>query len=326
MPHGEFPWSSCPARQRHAERDTQERLHCLNAYVIDTLVPVPDNAGRETDVKQFDAEVLFNREVSPAWKLLAFSWPATLPAPEPGQFFTFRPSLLDAGDSGLLRRPLAFAGFDAGAAWALYQVRGGGTRALAATGEGAGIDLIAPLGNAFPLPLDGEHPVLLGGGIGIGPMLFLASVLKAAGNPDPGLVLGFRSSGFIPGLQPLLESCPGALRPALAGLSSLLASATIATDDGSAGLKGTVIDALQGLAAMAGSCTAHYYACGPEPMLAAIEARAENESSPLHISVEQWMACGVGACQGCVLPDRTGGYVRACADGPVFKGGRIRWS
>lgn len=294
--------------------------------MIDTLLPDPDNAGRETDVKQFDAKVLFNREVSPAWKLLAFSWPATLPAPRPGQFFTFRPSLLDAGDSGLLRRPLAFAGFDAGAAWALYQVRGGGTRALAATREGAGIDLIAPLGNTFPLPLDGEHPVLLGGGIGIGPMLFLASALKASGLADPGLVLGFRSSGFIPRLQPLFERCPEALSAALAALSSLLSSAAIATDDGSAGLKGTVIDALPTIAAPEGSGTAHYYACGPEPMLAAMEARAKSEGRPLHLSVEQWMACGVGACQGCVLPDRSGGYVRACADGPVFAGGRIRWS
>lgn len=283
-------------------------------------------------MKQFDAEVLFNREVSPAWKLLAFSWPETLSPPRPGQFFTFRPSMLEAGDSGLLRRPLAFAGFDGNAAWALYQVRGAGTKALAAAKEGTRIDVIAPLGNTFPLPRHDERPFLLGGGIGTGPMLFLAAALKVtdAGNSGPGLgpdlILGFRSSSFIPQLKPLLDHSPDALKSGLALFSDLLSYATIATDDGSNGFHGTVIEALSSLPSPPGSGTAHYYACGPEPMLAAIEAVAAREQRALHISVEQWMACGVGACQGCVLPDRSGGYVRACADGPVFEGGRITWA
>ena len=74
-----------------------------------------------------------------------------------------------------------------------------------------------------------------------------------------------------------------------------------------------------------GEAPRHYYACGPSPMLSALRDFTEKEGSPAHVSVEQWMACGVGACHGCVLPSSRGGYVRACADGPVFAIGDIVW-
>jgi len=70
---------------------------------------------------------------------------------------------------------------------------------------------------------------------------------------------------------------------------------------------------------------AHFYGCGPEPMLAALNAFAGTKASAAHVSVEQWMACGVGACYGCVLPAAKGGYLRACADGPIFASGDIAW-
>lgn len=289
-------------------------------------------------MKQFEASILLHRTISPSWKVLGFSWPESLPSPLPGQFFTFRPQAIEPGDSGLLRRPLAFAGFDGSLAYALYQVKGSGTKALARTAEGSSLDVIAPLGNSFPLPLNDENAFLLGGGIGIGPMLFLFSHLAKKGKKpgiDMSLILGFRSSEFLPDLSPRRATEKPAGPGAIAGrgsglldLSESLAGAIIATDDGSCGIKGTVMDALAPLVGPAGKGHAgknRFYGCGPLPMLKALDAFARLHGAKAHVSVEQWMACGVGACYGCVLPAREGGYVRVCADGPVFESGEIIW-
>ena len=285
-------------------------------------------------MRQFDATILINREISPSWKALGLAWPKEAGRPRPGQFFTFRPKALEPGDAGLLRRPLAFAAFSGEAAFALYQVRGSGTRALAAACEGSALDIIGPLGKEFPLPLDDEKPCLLGGGIGIGPLLFLHAALSAMNRPfgaSPSLLLGFRSKTFIPDFSAALEASPVLDSDGRAGLETLLESlslAKIATDDGSRGYAGTVMDALGAEPAAgigSGAPRPHYYACGPGPMLAALDALARAEGVAAHLSVEQWMACGVGACHGCVLPSAKGGYLRACADGPVFAAGAIRW-
>jgi len=271
---------------------------------------------------------------------MGFAWPEELPPPCPGQFFTFRPQAVEPGDSGLLRRPLAFAAFDGRMAYALYQVRGGATKALSLMNEGAQLNVIAALGNSFPMPGPHEAACLLGGGIGIGPMLFLFSTLlkeRDSSSPDVELLLGFRSSGFVPDFSVALAAGegadPGEGQPAkdLSGLQSLadaVGRARLATDDGTCGFSGTIMDALR--TELSGTRTSdkplkHYYACGPSPMLAALHDFASKEGSPAHVSVEQWMACGVGACHGCVLPSSRGGYVRACADGPVFASGDIKW-
>ena len=302
--------------------------------ILDSPLLSPDNAGQRVDVRQFDATMTINCEVSPSWKVLGFRWPEDLPFPGPGQFFTFRPKSLEPGDAGLLRRPLAFAAFAGGEAFALYQIRGIGTKALAAAREGSSLDIIGPLGNSFPQPLEGEAPVLLGGGIGIGPLLFFHSALAALpheGALAPRLFLGFRSSALIPDFGAATGIRNSQVSGSLQGLTNLsesLQGARIATDDGSAGFHGTVMDALDTMIAAPGEAGArprHYYGCGPGPMLAALDAFAGAEGAASHVSVEQWMACGVGACHGCVLPASSGGYLRACADGPVFAGGDIRW-
>ena len=285
-------------------------------------------------MRQFDATILVNRDISPSWKVLGFFWPKDAPRPEPGQFFTFRPKALEPGDAGLLRRPLAFAAFDGRAAYALYQIRGSGTKALAATAEGSSLDVIGALGNAFPLPLADEEPILLGGGIGIGPLLFLDSTLRGMdtnSRREPTLLLGFRSSAFVPDFGAAIGLTGGTSTGGNQGLEVLaksLAAALIATDDGTRGFGGTVVAALGArIDSMGGAARGkrHYYACGPGPMLAALDAAARAEGAACHLSVEQWMACGVGACYGCVLPSTKGGYLRACADGPVFAGGDIAW-
>ncbi len=251
--------------------------------------------------------------LSPNWRILGFEWPDSYPRPVPGQFFTFLPRTAEGLAAGLLRRPLAFAGLVGPLALAIYEVKGPGTRALGSARMDNPIDVIAPLGNGFPLPEAGESPVLLGGGIGIGPMLFLRSVLA-----DSRLFLGFRSAESIPdfGENPLLQ-----------GISDAFHTAGIATDDGSRGFGGTVLDAASAQMghSVLGSRRTHLYACGPAPMLSAVDSFAESSDCAAHVSVEQWMACGVGACHGCVLPGIAGEYLRACADGPVFASGIIRW-
>jgi dihydroorotate dehydrogenase electron transfer subunit len=290
-------------------------------------------------VRQFDTTIGINDTVSPSWKVLGFSWPETLPAPQPGQFFTFRPQALEPGDSGLLRRPLAFAAFDGSAAYSVYQVKGSATKALSTMKKGDRLDVIAPLGNSFPLPLPDETACLLGGGIGIGPMLFLFStLLKERGSscPDTKFLLGFRSANFVPDFSGALSDegkanqAVNRVGKSLSGIHTLadaVSRASIATDDGTCGYGGTILEALASERSASGEAgkPRHYYACGPAPMLAALHDVAEKEGAPAHVSVEQWMACGVGACHGCVLPSSRGGYLRACADGPVFASGEITW-
>ena len=267
-------------------------------------------------MRQFEAEILDNRPVAESWRELSFAWDGEEAEPEPGQFFTFRAS---EGSDPLLRRPLAFSGFAAASggagsvgrgavrASAIYHVRGKATRLLADLAVGSRIDLIGPLGRPFPGPLEGEVPVIAGGGIGLGPVLFLDAALRARGL-DPLLVLGFRSSSLVPTID-------------------LPAGAVLCADDGSAGFRGTTVDWISRNASEAAAGAAiRLYACGPGPMLAALADLAAERGWPGWFSAEQWMACGVGACMGCALPRADGkGYLRACADGPVFDSREIAW-
>lgn len=310
-------------------------------------------------MRQFNATVAINRAIAPDWMHMAFEWPSDMPAPKPGQFFTALPPVIEQGAGTILRRPFAFAGFEEAQtkkdstkpsrpayAHSIYQVRGPGTRALASIQPGSSLDIIAPLGNAFPYPERGEQAIIAGGGIGIGPMLFLAEQLGAGGYASAAesgdmdaskdtrsssiiLVLGFRSASLIP-----FSSSFSA-----AGLPSwkkLLKKAFFSTDDGSAGIHGTVRDALEALWLQTDGLKAsrskslvqklwHLYGCGPWPMLASLAQFAAKNQIQAHFSAEQWMACGVGACHGCVLPAVSGGFLRVCADGPVFDARTIDW-
>lgn len=270
-------------------------------------------------MRQFSTPLAVNNPIAPEWRHLAFKWPADLPAPLPGQFFNFLPKMVESEAGIVLRRPIAFAGFDrasdGGLAHAIYQVRGPATRALSVMEPGDELDLIAPLGNCFPLPGEEQHALIAGGGIGLGPVLFLADTLEKLGRSWT-LVLGFRSAERIP----WNGHFKSAILPAWQHLMNL---ATITTDDGSHGLKGTVADALD-LSPLL-TRPVHLYACGPSAMLASLARLAVRWNLPAHFSAEQWMACGVGACHGCVLPASTGGYVRVCADGPVFDSRAITW-
>jgi NAD(P)H-flavin reductase len=193
-----------------------------------------------------------------------------------------------------LRRPLSIHGVDGALVSLLVEVRGGGTRLLAAAQPGSVLELTGPLGHGFPLE-SGEELVLVGGGIGAAPLRFLAAALGAIGG-DPLVLLGFRDAAQTDLLQ-LLQ----------------IPFAVVATEDGSRGLAGTVIDLLNESAAQ----SPRLFACGPLPMLAAVRDWAVAHDAHGFVSLEAHMACGTGACHGCVVPLRDG-HGRVCVDGPVF--------
>ncbi|HET7839777.1 MAG TPA: dihydroorotate dehydrogenase electron transfer subunit [Rectinemataceae bacterium] len=242
-------------------------------------------------MKQFEAEIISNRSVAPGWKELVLSWEPGAGRPEPGQFLSLRVS---PRSDPLLRRPFAFSDLseDGSRASAIYQVRGPATSILAELAPGSAIDAIGPLGRGFPRPMPGELPILAAGGIGLGPVLFLARSLAA-----PTLVLGFRDASALPDLE-------------------LPEGRVTCTDDGSAGFHG---NPAEWIARNVSADLVRLYGCGPAPMLAALAGLAAERSWATSLSAEQWMACGVGACMGCALRRSDGkGYLRACSDGPVF--------
>ncbi|MDA8427157.1 MAG: hypothetical protein M0Z80_13600 [Treponema sp.] len=302
-------------------------------------------------MKQFDAAIVANRSLAESWRELALEWDSSAGLPEPGQFFTFRAS---GSTDPLLRRPLAFSAVDrdASRASAIYQVRGQATRLLSELALGSRIDILGPLGRAFPAPGPDEIPILVAGGIGLGPVLFLARELGAARRAASAALAGAAASAGTaaapagaPAAPAAAPAASGGVAASFAGLAPILVlgfrsalaiprlelppDAILCTDDGSRGFRGTVLDWLE---REAPEGTARLYACGPAAMLAALAAYARRRGWKASLSAEQWMACGVGACMGCALPRADGkGYLRACADGPVFDspapdGAEIDWA
>lgn len=218
---------------------------------------------------------------------------------KPGQFV----SLYSNDGSKLLPRPISLCEIDKeqGRLRLVYRVtgKGTGTEEFSRLSEGSVIETMGPLGNGFPLDaVKGKRVFLMGGGIGIPPMLQTAKALDA----EKIMVLGYRDELF---LNKDFEA---------------YGDVYVATEDGSAGTKGNVMDAIRenGLQADA------IFACGPTPMLRAIKAYAEENKIPCWISMEERMACGIGACLGCVCKSKEKDHhshvhnKRVCKDGPVF--------
>ncbi len=256
-------------------------------------------------MKQFSATIRGNYPLSTGFFELEFTWDKAAPLPEPGRFFTVRVS---DNTIPLLRRPFAFSAFDGneGTASMIFQKRGHGTGLLSAKHKGDTLDIIGPLGQPFPMPDKGKKALLVAGGIGLGPIAFLAQTLRKEKIPVS-MVFGCRTASLIPSGD------------------SLAASGTvICTDDGSRGFKGTAGDYLKSIERSVGSGTV-VYACGPQPMLKTCHEFAGRRGCACFVSVEQIMACGVGACMGCAVKSAGGGYKRACTEGPVFNSRELQW-
>ncbi|MGE5671293.1 MAG: dihydroorotate dehydrogenase electron transfer subunit [Fibrobacterota bacterium] len=258
-----------------------------------------------TYMLQFDAKVLKNVKIADSFYYLEMTWDHDTPV-VPGHFLTLR---ITDDTTPLLRRPFAFSGFDPASSTCsiIYQKRGRGTELLTSKLPGDTINLIGPLGNPFPNPSDGSKPILVAGGIGVGPMLFLASEYMQKQLPFS-FIFGCRTKSFIPDLDTFRVINP-----------------VICTDDGSAGFKGTTADYLKTIEKSI-QRTDTVYCCGPHPMLKACHELALRTGSSCQVSVEQIMACGVGACMGCVVKTvAEPGYARACKEGPVFNSKDLVW-
>jgi dihydroorotate dehydrogenase electron transfer subunit len=218
------------------------------------------------------------------------------PAPDPGQFYML--AAAERWGGGADERPFLPRAFSVlrrhadGTLDFLLEDVGPGTARLAELRPGDGLWLLGPLGAGFRAPEDGRRPLLVGGGVGIAPLAIWQDALGAAAT----VLLGFRDA----------EHAQGA---------ALLHNPRIATDDGSTGYHGLVTELLR--AELGRDARATVYACGPPPMLEAVRALCASEGVPAQLALESGMACGFGACFGCVVPTR-GGYVRLCVDGPVL--------
>ena len=215
----------------------------------------------------------------------------------PGQFVS-----VYCNDGGhLLPRPISLCEInqEKGTLRLVYRVVGKGTEMFAALKAGDSVEVLGPLGNGFPMEeAEGKRVFLIGGGIGVPPMLETAKQLKG----EPVLVMGYRDELF------------------LTDEMKKAGELVIATEDGSAGTKGNVLDAIRENDLKADMI----FACGPKPMLRALKAYGLENNIPCYVSMEERMACGVGACLGCVCQSTEVDdhsqvkNKRVCKDGPVF--------
>jgi len=243
------------------------------------------------------------------------------------------------GQTAVLRRPFSLAGRRDAASGVelelIHRVVGAGTDWLSRLAVGDGVNLIGPLGNAFTLPTDGGTALLVGGGVGIPPMMYLASQL--IGRPAIAfcgaltrdlLALTVISDGVATN-QPQLSGQIVTGEFARYGVPSV-----ISTDDGSIGFRGYVTQALEHYLdhqyTPGQSPAPTIYTCGPEPMMRRVADIAAARGLTVQIAVERAMACGMGTCQSCVIkvkagPDNAWRYKLACTDGPVFTGADLIW-
>jgi NAD(P)H-flavin reductase len=238
-----------------------------------------------------------------AYRLLRVADPDG-PRPDPGQFAMLAAFERWGGgedERPYLARAFSIARVHDGEAHYLLEDVGPGTRRLCELRTGDGLLVLGPLGRGFAPPREGRRALLLGGGVGIAPLAILQDTLAADGVAST-VLLGFRDGAHAAGAM-------------------LLNGAILATDDGSIGHAGLVTDLLASELERDGHAVV--YACGPAPMLEAVRALCAARETPAQLALEAGMACGFGACYGCAVPMRGGGYLRVCVDGPVFDAAQL---
>ena len=210
----------------------------------------------------------------------------------PGQFVNIKL------DGLFLRRPISVCDAEDGKLTLLYKVVGRGTEQMAAMKEGT-LDILTGLGNGYDLSVAGDHPVFIGGGVGVPPMYMPAKKLRAEGK-KVSVILGFNTKDEV-----FYED----------EFRALGCDVTVTTVDGSYGVRGFVTDALKDMD------YSYFYTCGPEPMLKAVYSASTTGGQ---FSFEERMGCGFGACMGCSCKTVTGNK-RICREGPVLTKEDIIW-
>lgn len=259
------------------------------------------NSGGESRSKM-KTRVLIHEQLPSGFYYLRIKAPDIARTARPGQFVMVKVTTLH--QDPLLRRPISI--MDAhplsGEIELLYKVAGRGTQLLSNWPTGSDLDVLGPLGNGFKPAPEPHTALLVGGGIGIPPMIFLAHVLASRLKGGIHAFLGVRTA----------EDCIGEDQFELYG-----ASVHCATETGEKGVRGLVTEPLKIFLNDISPADPIMYACGPKPMLKAVAELGNQRKIPVFVSLEEHMGCGVGACLGCVIETRMG-PVRICKDGPVF--------
>lgn len=277
-------------------------------------------------MKKYILDLVLRRTTQPrpGYVLLQLTDPdKPLPEMLPGQFVEVR---VDGSPTTFLRRPISINLVDRqrNELWLLVHAVGAGTRALAALTEGAVVNVVLPLGRGFTLPeeaasewgaasergaassrenLEAQSYLLVGGGVGTAPLLYLGQELAALGY-KPTFLLGARSADDLLQLDDFRR----------------LGAVHLTTEDGSAGERGFVTQhSLWQTATFSRICT-----CGPKPMMVAVARLAREKGIPCEASLENLMACGLGACLCCV-EDTVDGNICVCKEGPVFSTDKLKW-
>ncbi|HEY1449455.1 MAG TPA: dihydroorotate dehydrogenase electron transfer subunit [Solirubrobacteraceae bacterium] len=222
------------------------------------------------------------------------------PEPRPGQFAMLASAERWGGgedERPYLARAFSFARRRVGESQFLLEDVGPGTNRLCELREGDGLWALGPLGKGFTPPSERRRAILVGGGVGIAPLAILQDALEAEAEREVTVLLGFRDASRAEG-------------------AALLRGVQVATDDGSVGHHGLLTELLS--KELYRDSRAQVYACGPAPMLEAVRAMCTGRDVPAQLALEAGMACGFGACFGCAVSKRGGGYVRVCLDGPVI--------
>jgi dihydroorotate dehydrogenase electron transfer subunit len=247
-------------------------------------------------------KVLENKRINNEFFILVLSADEKLPELKPGQFAQVR---VDGSHETFLRRPFSIhdVDYENNTLKLLIQIAGKGTETLSKLGIGDQLNIIYPLGNSFGLPDLNEKALLIGGGCGIAPLLFLGKYLKSNGY-IPDILLGFRNRERIIEFDEYLK----------------IGNVFITTEDGSQGEKGYVTS-------HSILSTAKYnriYCCGPESMMKAVAGYSKKRNIICEVSLENLMACGIGACLCCIV-DTVKGNLCTCTDGPVFEINDLKW-
>lgn len=255
-----------------------------------------------------DAEIIANDEVAPGQFRMRLRAPEFAHAARPGQF-----CMLQVSETlyPFLRRPMCFERISTEGVSILYKVEGEGTRLLSHLVPGHALSIQGPLGNGFPIDGSFERHIIVAGGIGVATFPALAEALIDELRVKPEVVLAARTRRFI--------LCADELR-------RMGCDVHVCTDDGSAGEKAFASEMLQRLAPGPGT---RVYACGPMVMMKTTSSVAVASGADCLVSLEAQMACGDGACLGCVVEskrEREGEkMVRVCCDGPIFDTRVIDW-
>ncbi len=259
-------------------------------------------------MKQVKAIISSIVEVMPETYLMWLEAPPMATTAGPGQFVMVR-----CGGNTVVPRPLSIHRTDGGSLALLFSAVGKGTRWLSQRQKGESLDIFGPLGNGFSVKPDSKNLLLVAGGMGIVPLVFLADTAAREGKKVT-LIMGARSSNCLLPIAVSQKAFEGGIRPDSINVVN-------ATDDGSEGYKGPATDLIPAYL----DEVDEIFACGPVEMYRTMAASYNNiYKKPVQVSLEIMMGCGTGVCYGCTIRTRSG-LKQVCKDGPVFEMGEVDW-